>query len=69
MSDLACLERLFLREGLCFLRLCQDKSRAMLSHIWCESSLIERPVHVINVTPYSHEILQTATSRTGNKAV
>jgi len=69
MSDLACLERLFLREKLYFLRLCEEKRRAMLSHIWCESSLIERPVHPINVTPYSHGILQTATCRTGKNTV
>jgi hypothetical protein len=69
MSGATCLERLFLREGLCFLRWCQEKRRAMVSHIWCESSLIERPVYPINVAPCSHGILQTATCKAGNKTV
>jgi len=69
MSGATCLERLFFHEGLCFFRLFQDKRRAMLSHIWCENSLIERPVYPINVAPCSHGILETATWKTGNKTV
>jgi hypothetical protein len=69
MCGATCLERLFVRVALCFLRLCQDKPRAMLSHIWCESSLIERPVYPTNVAPCSHLILQTATCKTGNQTV